>query len=353
MTSFSAPSQNFTTIDKQTFNEQIGLLLPPLHQQLRSLLQYYVLFNLLFLFIALGEFTFFLVCFSDLAHSSILAVSLGVAFLTIFSYFILRLYLLAKKPEQLLLLSENTIEQCKKILNYQEGVLEHHFALANAAYRIASSLHGKEYDYYTPFAPIEAIKPSLERFSCFWHWLDLHRMKELFLTRSVEEHIKLVKSEPTSLELHAALANAYVTLSSIYVDPRKSEGQDEDRWIPDDAILNELSQKFRFTAERAIEEFKILNDYAPDDPWIHSQLAYSYHDLQMPEEEIREYETILTLRPDDKETLFKLGTLYFQQGLNAKGLRIYEKLKRSNYKQAELLIKFYGGYTPAPEPVAF
>ena len=144
--------------------------------------------------------------------------------------------------------------------------------------------------------------------------------------------------------MHAALANAYVMLSSLYTDPRKSESHDEERWVSPDRSSLQMQKQFRTTAERAIEEFKILSDYAPDDPWVHLQLAYSYRDLQMPEEEIREYEVVLKLRPDDKETLFKLGMLYFQQGKNANGLRVYELLKRTNYDKAESLIKFYGTY---------
>jgi tetratricopeptide (TPR) repeat protein len=128
------------------------------------------------------------------------------------------------------------------------------------------------------------------------------------------------------------------------VDPRKFHDFDEERYVPEERHSPEMEAKFRVTAERAIEEFKILNDYAPDDPWVHVQLAYSYHDLQMPQEEIREYEIVLALRPNDKETLFKLGMLYFQQGMNAKGLRIYEALKETHYKKAESLIKFYGSY---------
>ena len=135
-----------------------------------------------------------------------------------------------------------------------------------------------------------------------------------------------------------------MTLSSLYADPRKYQDYEEERYIPEGRCSEEMEAKFRATAERAIEEFKILNDYAPEDPWVHVQLAYSYHDLQMPEEEIKEYETVLQLRPNDKDTLFKLGMLYFQQGANAKGLRIYEMLKRTNYKKAESLIKFYGSF---------
>jgi tetratricopeptide (TPR) repeat protein len=131
-------------------------------------------------------------------------------------------------------------------------------------------------------------------------------------------------------------------LSGLYAAPRKEENAEEVIWFPDNKYIAEMDRKFRDAAECAMEEFKILNDYAPHDPWVHAQLAYSYHDLQMYQEEIAEYEIIFKLCPDDKETMFKLGMLYFQQGLNAKGLRIYEELKRSHYKKAENLIKYYG-----------
>ena len=169
-------------------------------------------------------------------------------------------------------------------------------------------------------------------------------MKELLLQRSVEEHTRLVRLEPTNLEVHVGLANAYVMLSGLYVDPRIIEGLDEDRWIPPNKFTETFNQKFRNSAERAIEEFKIISDYAPHDPWVHAQLAFSYHDLKMPEEEIREYEIILELCPEDKDALFKLGKLYFEQGRNAKGLQIYETLKKFNYIKAESLIQFYGVY---------
>jgi hypothetical protein len=194
--------------------------------------------------------------------------------------------------------------------------------------------------YWLPF-----LTSAFEKVSCWFYWKDVHLMKELLLQACIEEHIKLVRLEPTDLEAHAGLANAYVMLSGLYVDPRTVEGLDDDRWVPPNKYNETFKQKFRTTAKLAIEEFKILSDYAPHDPWVHAQLAYSYRDLQMPIEEIKEYEIILQLCPDDKETSFKLGKLYFAQGLNAKGLQIYETLKKSNYKKAENLMHFYGIYS--------
>ena len=72
-------------------------------------------------------------------------------------------------------------------------------------------------------------------------------------------------------------------------------------------------------AQLAIDEFQILNHYAPNDPWVHEQLSYGYRDLSMPEEEVKEIETLLQLRPQNHDLLLRLGTIYFEQGSNAKG----------------------------------
>jgi tetratricopeptide (TPR) repeat protein len=343
----STPIEN--VLDKQYYHTHISRLWDPCMQKLNRLMRSYVIFNLIFLAIGAFEVALFLAFFAFLSQSAVLAFTVAIFFMTLFSYFVLKLYIQAKKPDQLMDLCDAYLERCKAIIHYQEGIPEHHIALGNAAHKFAAELHEKEYTYYTPPPFLETLGPTLERFSCFCHWKDLHRMKELLLTTAVNEHLKVVKCEPTNLEVHASLANAYVTLSSLYADPRKYPDFDEERYIPVEKYSKAMQAKFKATAERAIEEFKILNDYAPDDPWVHVQLAYSYHDLQMPKEEIREYETILGLRPNDKDTLFKLGMLYFQQGMNAKGLRIYEILQKTHYKKAESLIKFYGSYEDKDE----
>ena len=112
--------------------------------------------------------------------------------------------------------------------------------------------------------------------------------------------------------------------------------------MPPGRYGEDIQEKFFVTARRATEEFKILNEYAPGNVWVHSQLAYSYHDLQMPMEEIREYEIVLKLKPNEANTMMKLGILYFQQGMNAKGLQVYEQLRKVDLKKSKKLIKFYG-----------
>lgn len=340
----AAEKEVFLEFEKELYNDQLQTLLKPATARFQKILKSYVIFNLFFCSLITIEFAYFFIHITALLQSFILAVHLSLIFVTIFSYFTLRLYFQTKTTERYLSLKQDFIKACKNYLNYQEEVSEHHIIIANACCRLAADLHGKEYRVYPLPSWFDFLSPSIEKMSCWCHWKDVHFMKEVLLQASVEEYIKLVRLEPTNLEAHAGLANAYVMLSGLYVDPRTIEGLDDERWIPPNKYNEIFKQKFRLIAERAIEEFKILSDYAPHDPWVHAQLAYSYRDLQMPQEEIHEYETILKLCPDDKETLFKLGKLYFEQGFNAKGLQVYETLKKSNYRKAENLIHFYGSY---------
>lgn len=345
-TSVPFAQKAFKAEDKSLYIDQLNKAFEQIFIEFDRIVKRYVAFNLFFLSLCTIEVICLIFFFAWLAKSLVLALSLAVVFFTIFSFLTLRLYFQTKKPEQFKGIKERYLSTCKGFLTYPEDSSEYHLAIANAYCKFANRIHAKEYNYYRPPSWISFLIPWMEKFACWWHWEDIHSMKELLLQDTVNEHLKLVKAQPTSLEAHAALANAYVMLSGLYIDPRNMEGYDDDRWIPQNKYNEEFKKKFRFTAERAIEEFKILSEYAPDDPWVHSQLAYSYHDLQMPHEEIKEYETIQKLAPHDKDNLYKLGLLYFQQGLNAKGLRVYEELKKAHYAKAESLIKYYGEYNP-------
>jgi tetratricopeptide (TPR) repeat protein len=324
-------------IEKTTIQNLIDFSLAEFRKNLRS----YIFFNLFFIILIVAEIVYFFVNLTFLVQSFVLAIHLALIFATLFSYFTFRLYLQTRKTEKEIDLKNTFKESCR--IELEEGENQN-TTLAQLCCKLAAEMHGMEYNIFKCPNWLSSLTSSMEKLSCYIHWQDVHFMKELLLRACVEEHIKFVRSEPTNLDAHAGLANAYVMLSGLYVDPRTIEGLDDDRWTPPNKYNENFRNHFRTTAERAIEEFRILSDYAPHDPWVHAQLAYSYRDLQMPQEEIKSYETILQLCPDDKETLYKLGKLYFEQGLNAKGLQVYETLKNANYIKAESLIHYYGAY---------
>lgn len=318
---------------------QIQQLVSAILPQFDHAVKTYVMFNIICLGLGSLAFFLFIISFLLLAQSAIMATTLAFVFLIFFAYFILRLYLQFRKEEQLKELRECYISACKNLLNYKEGVPQNHAALANACIKLANNLQGREYHIYIIPPRFQKFKAWIDKTSHWFHWLDIHHMKELLFEEVVRENIKLVKCAPSSLEVHVALANAYVTLSGLYVKEEAAKDANSN-----EKLSAEFSKKFRLAAEGAIEELKILQEFAPDDPWVHEQLAYSYRDLKMPQEEIREYETMLRLMPGNRETLFKLGRLYFQHGRNGQGLRIYDQLKKLQDRRAEELINHYGGY---------
>ncbi|MBA3237160.1 MAG: hypothetical protein H0T62_02270 [Parachlamydiaceae bacterium] len=326
-------------------SEQLSKLIDDFQIKFTKMMWPYAFFHLFFLTLGLFELTFFAFFFTFLSEHSLGAFALSLIFLTAFSYFILRLYYQTRKPEQLKELKKKFALKAKEILDYQEGNSECHAALADAFCRLAQSLNGREHCFYKAPKLFSRLNTTVEKISYWAHWNDVYNMKEMALNAAVEEYIKSVKCEATSLEAHTALANAYILLTSLYINPQGQEDEDEKRLAPSSIHSTAIQQKFRVAAEKAIEEFKILRDYSPNDPWIHEQLAYSYCDLHMPSEAIAEYEQILLLNPGDTEMLYKLGVLYFQSGRTAQGLHVYEQLKSSHYKKAEMLISHYGAYS--------
>lgn len=311
-------------------------------KKLCSLLRTYTVIHGAFFALIGGQLSYLFFHFSVLVATFVLAVHLAGLFVTVCSYASLRIYLQAKKEERIRNLVDEFEEEWTAMFLVEAPRDRAYFeSLSNGCCLLAEKVSGQEYRvYHFPFFG-ELFSSLLERGSCWLHWKDLHFFRKILLEKAVAHYIQIVRLHPIDLEAHAMLANGYVLLSGLYVDPRKIEGMEEERWIPPRKYTQEFKQTFRQIAERAIEEFKILNEYAPEDPWVHAQLAYSYCDLQMPLKEIKEYETILELCPDDEETLCRLGKLYFQQGLNAKGLRMYEQLKQIHPQRAEQLLLSY------------
>ncbi len=262
-----------------------------------------------------------------------LAFSLAALFLTGFSYFVLLFYFQAKKPEQFQLLLKSYIHGSK---TGKEDILQ-------SLSQLVSKLQGQEHHYYRLPQSFHTLAPLLEKFSIWTHWKDVHQMKELLLWSAIHEGRELVKAFPTEVSSHRALAIGYIALSRIYRDPRKETP--DILWVSPEYQSAEMEGKFKAAAERAVAELKIIEESTPNDSWIHAQLAMLYRDLNLPNLEIQEYETLAKITSNDKEILFRLGLLYFQQGRNTKGLKVYELLKKAAHPQADTLISFYDAFT--------
>lgn len=299
------------------------------------------------LLVALGtalmvaELGIFLYFFLFSGKTLLPAFCLACFILTLFFCLVIRLYILSRKTEVFDRLLAAFIHQAQAIFK-KKSVVEEQPEIAAAVTQLSLVMQHQEYFVFCNLLKIIPPYDSIKKFSCFCFWKDYFMFRELLLQKAVDLYLLVVQAIPTDLGAHVSLADAYVSLSGLYADPRKYPEFDTKYWVPPGRYGEDIQEKFFVTARRATEEFKILNEYAPGNVWVHSQLAYSYHDLQMPMEEIREYEIVLKLKPNEANTMMKLGILYFQQGMNAKGLQVYEQLRKVDLKKSKKLIKFYG-----------
>jgi tetratricopeptide (TPR) repeat protein len=270
-------------------------------------------------------------------YSSIIAFSLGIIVLTIFSYFVLHFYFQAKKPEQMEELQKRFIATCRHAISVPMGLSEHHLSVAGALMKLSYYLYGIEYGYFSSSLKSDYLKKFLEKLSSILHREDVFKMQESLLFSSIEEHLIQIKNTPTDLELHVSLASSFVSLAKLYKEAIANNSLC--RYLK--SRRDEFRKKFEISSKLAIDEFTILKEYAPNDPWIHAQLAQCYHTLGMYEDEAKEYETMVEISPNDFEIKFRLARINFTLGKNAQGLCLYEELKNEGYKRADELLSLY------------
>jgi len=323
------------------FAEQQNRLFLSQHKYLQKVLKRYFSFHCLFLLLLGVEVAALAISYSFLLQTALLALGLSALFVTIFSYLLLHVYLGSKKLE----LFENSVQNysqgIKKIIRFRRGIGDHHYALAVSLSKLAALLQGKDREVIRLLFLFGRGEKSQELNRWFFH-RDYLQVRELAMRLAIDELVCLIRDEPTNLELHACLANFHVGLASLFVEYVK--GEDLARVEKVHKLPADLREKYQEAARCAVEELKILEDFAPHDPWVHTQLALSFHDLQMPEDELKEYEIIQKLKPDDTDTLTNLGRLYFELGQIASGLKTYQHLKRINHIKAKELIEHYGSF---------
>lgn len=269
--------------------------------------------------------------------------SFGIALLSHsffgFTYILLMLYFRVKKPEQLADLRDHFIASCQKECAYKEEHVPSHRLLAKHLEGLASQLDGVENQMQSRMPRfLYPLRWCIAPWSRWRYHCDGIVFRTLLLLSAIEEHIKRIKLIPTSMPVHASLAFSYRMLAMLYRDQ-----------IPFPLPFFSNNEGHHFTdrfLRRAIEEYKILEVYAPSEPWVLQQLAQCYQEMDDGEQEIHYLEKALRLIADDPENLFRLGTLYFQKGYPARGLEVYKTLKRLNYGKSERLLAFYASSLP-------
>jgi tetratricopeptide (TPR) repeat protein len=325
------------------FQEKIADLSSPFISRFAKINRSYILFHTFFIVLLSIELVFFGLLCSQFLQSTAMAFWLAGIFLSVFTYLVLLFYMQGRRPERLSQLRDEFIETMHSAIPFTQGSLEYHCCITKAIVHLISLLRIKNVENRWVLAS-ETLTFLINKFRIWTRWRDLLKLKEMLVLTSIHEHIRLIKSEPTDLEAHASLASNYVALAGLYQDPEKLTLNDELCWQPLEYSSDEMRAKFEMALERALEEYHIIDEYAPSDPWVHAQRARLYQELDKPEEEQVEYEEILRLDPSNDEILLRLGKLYFRKGETAKGLKIYDQLQDTSPEKANNLISQYDAY---------
>lgn len=321
-------------------NLSIDRFLPAIDQFTRSIKRAYVVQGIAAL-VLIGMLCIGAVGFA-FSSDFIVALSLACIILLTFLFYLLHIYVKENTLKQAIATKER-IEAIVAPDNLDAGELAEVYA------RLALSIRSLPNHLLTSPQWLLFLLQPCNRLLGYVAWQPLHILAEVLFLSAINEHISRIKTAPTNLQYHAALANCYVMLANHYFEPMKSHPL-----MPWPGILLTprtkaiLEAKGRSGSNSAIEELTILSSFAPDQLWVHDQLAISYRELEMPEYEIQECETIIKLCPDDHKALLRLGILYFRQGKNAKGLEVYERLKPIQPLLAEELISHYGALAFIP-----
>ena len=331
----SAPRSSSFSAEKQ--QQYIDEYCKRSQKKFCNLIKAHIFFHAFFVALIGVELSLFTLFFTFWSKSYMLAFPIAAFFLTVFVYGILFSVFQSKKTDQLWSLKNQFTKACAKSCE-KLAHTETHYVLANALLRLNAMLKDQELRLY-PFCK----KPDhlTSKISCLLHWKDVLKMQEVLILGAIDHYMQIIKRRPTDIELHTHLANAFVNLSRLYLEPKIKAQSQIIHLNESGSYAQELTHKFKTASASAIEEFKILNTYAPNDAWIHAKLAACYHQLHMFEEEITAYEKILAICPDDLHTMYRLSTLYFKKGKSAKGLRLYAHLKKANFEQCDRLLDHY------------
>ncbi len=305
--------------------------------QCKNCFRFYAYFHVLFISFLSIQLLSFLLFFSYFSKSIACASALALFFLTLFSYFVLLFFFQGKKPQQLLSIRNTLLQSCQTLFIEKNSTDTPHLQLAQIILQSITLLSQEEHHFYKKEALLTPLTPLSGKCKIRLHWKNFHAMKEFLFSLILEEITDHIKEKPLDLKAHALLAETYLQHSILYLPPEISSLP----WIPTEYFSSIFHQKFLACSTRAIEECSILEEYGEKNIWLYTKLTKIYQLQGSIEKEIQSQEKLLSLSFNDQEALLRLGILYFKQGDNAKGLKIYKELQTNFPLEAAQLIEHY------------
>ncbi|MBI2880658.1 MAG: tetratricopeptide repeat protein [Candidatus Tectomicrobia bacterium] len=133
-------------------------------------------------------------------------------------------------------------------------------------------------------------------------WMGILQLKQGKLDKAFSEFQEVVRVDPQN-------ADAYYYLGAIY--------------------------NFRRNRRAAIEFLKKARDAGSDDPDTHFRLAQAFHNADMMENALLEYQRTLDLNPRHTKAMNSMGWIYYNRGEMDRAVELWQGVRKLNPKDRE------------------
>lgn len=267
--------------------------------------------------------------------------SIALLFLSVCCYILITYYQKNKKLDELDSIANSFFRNCSLALHSEVIQKEDQYlALSECLKDLAQSLQTQEL-FFISIPPFNFTKNHILLPFIYFHYNDIMYMQEKLLHLCMQEHKKVVESNACDIKFHSSLGKTYAAVAKIYNKPSGRMLENAFSWsnLSTKPYLQKQKQTYYTLAE---EEAKIVCELSGDEAHSILELSNLYASFHETVKEKEQLEKLTKIIPDDKEILFKLGTIHFSLNETGKGLVIYNTLRKLDAVYAKSLLIHYG-----------
>lgn len=229
-----------------------------------------------------------------------------------------------RKEEEGKQFAEELIRECHATFDPFESREQTHLIAADAARNLSAAIAGLEKVLCRPF--FRPLEPAFEKLSALIHGSGVRFLQQAALQCAALEITEAITEKPLHSEHHKKLAIVYLEVACLYADSAR------------------ISGAYSKAIRRAISQLGVARHLGLQEPWLYEQLIECYGALKERDKLLETCAELLAIASEQSSVLYYVGRRYFEHGLYAEGLKIYEQLLPVDSERAHTLLRVYHRY---------
>lgn len=264
-------------------------------------------------------------CIASSASAFVFGICASLTIITLLIAYIAWRFIIEKREEECTSILNIFVHECTTTFSAFETTSATYLIQSEAARTLTRDLAHIDSTLISVHNP--SLKPAFCKLSRHLHGSTLFSMRKLLLTHAAQMLINVIMEDPTTSSHHKKLAIVYLEMARLYVQSASVDGND--------------AVHYRQAVSRAVSALQVAVEFDCQDPWIFEQLIECYGALKERDKQLAICAQLVKLRPHHPDILQMVGKRYFEHGLHAEGLKIYETLKVNHPDRARTLLHTY------------